>query len=464
MKIKKLHLRKYRCFDNLEIDFNTGDSKHGGLTILVAKNGEGKTSVLDAINVAWGPFFKNIPNTQAASFSMDDAIKTKDGIIEELPELEAIFENPPSFLVKFPNYKDFILKRKLIEQRKGFTTSSTTSTFTDDHWHLKNYATYLLTNQNPHEPWPLFAYYGDERLFSTIKLDKAVEDISLEDKPEYGYEEAINPKKGYYSEFCNWFAKLEFCIKDEKINRNEGAPKLEEATYKKYQIFSMLIKNAISQALQQTGWTNISYMNNTKNIVVCREGHPEKIPISRLSAGNRITIGMVGDLAYRCCRLNYKRNTEAVIETPGIVLIDEIELHLHPAWQQQILPTLQKIFPKIQFIVTTHSPQIVSSVPKECIRILSDNKVSMSEIMTEGARAEQILNTLFETSARADSSESGVAQKLYKYTEMIHDGTWDSPEGKKLRKFLAEKLYTDPELISLEMDIHLKEYQRRHPK
>ena len=73
MKIKNLHLKNFRCFEDFDIEFNTGDENHGGLTVLVAKNGEGKTAILDAINIAWGPFIGKMPNSTGAGFGKNDA-------------------------------------------------------------------------------------------------------------------------------------------------------------------------------------------------------------------------------------------------------------------------------------------------------------------------------------------------------------------------------------------------------
>jgi predicted ATP-binding protein involved in virulence len=85
-------------------------------------------------------------------------------------------------------------------------------------------------------------------------------------------------------------------------------------------------------------------------------------------------IALVADLAQRLARLNVADDLDCVTvcqDVPGIVLIDEVDMHLHPEWQQVILPTLQATFSRVQFIVTTHSPQVLSTVPRECIRILS---------------------------------------------------------------------------------------------
>jgi hypothetical protein len=76
-------------------------------------------------------------------------------------------------------------------------------------------------------------------------------------------------------------------------------------------------------------------------------------------------IGMVADIAYRCVTLNPHLNQKALEKTNGLVLIDEIDLHLHPKWQKRVVNDLKKTFPQIQFIATTHSPFIVQSLQSD---------------------------------------------------------------------------------------------------
>lgn len=94
------------------------------------------------------------------------------------------------------------------------------------------------------------------------------------------------------------------------------------------------------------------------------------LPLEALSDGTRSVISMAADLAYRMVRLNPDLGARAALETPGIVLIDEVDMHLHPSWQQAVVYDVRKAFPNVQFIVTTHSPQVLSTVPAEAIRIL----------------------------------------------------------------------------------------------
>jgi len=93
-------------------------------------------------------------------------------------------------------------------------------------------------------------------------------------------------------------------------------------------------------------------------------------PVNLLSDGQRTILAMTADIAYRAAVLNPHLGERAILETPGIVLIDEIDLHLHPNWQRKIINNLRTSFPLIQFMVTTHSPTIVQSLqPGEVINL-----------------------------------------------------------------------------------------------
>lgn len=97
----------------------------------------------------------------------------------------------------------------------------------------------------------------------------------------------------------------------------------------------------------------------------------EKVGLARfndLSDGYRNMVAMVADIAYRCAQLNPQMGEDVTVNTKGIILIDELDLHLHPKWQRRVVPDLRKTFPNIQFIITSHSPFIIQSMnPGEVI-------------------------------------------------------------------------------------------------
>ena len=101
-----------------------------------------------------------------------------------------------------------------------------------------------------------------------------------------------------------------------------------------------------------------------------------------MSDGYRNMLSMVADIAYRMALLNPQFLGEVTKKTSGVVLIDEIDLHLHPAWQRHIVSALKEIFPKVQFIVSTHAPSVISSVPKE--EIVVNGKLYLSHLGKKG--------------------------------------------------------------------------------
>ena len=130
--------------------------------------------------------------------------------------------------------------------------------------------------------------------------------------------------------------------------------------------------------------------------------------MSEMSDGYRNMLSMVADIAYRMALLNPQFLGEVTKKTSGVVLIDEIDLHLHPAWQRHIVSALKEIFPKVQFIVSTHAPSVISSVPKEEIVVLENHQVRRAELPTYGKDANSILKTVMDVPERPDP----VAEKL----------------------------------------------------
>jgi predicted ATP-binding protein involved in virulence len=155
-------------------------------------------------------------------------------------------------------------------------------------------------------------------------------------------------------------------------------------------------------------------------------------------------IGLVADIAYRSVRLNPHLGNDAVQETPGIVLIDEVDMHLHPEWQQVVLRDLKnsRAFPQVQFIVTTHSPQVLSTVRKEHIRILEagEETAPIPLARTFGETSNDVLETVMHTPFRPDLEH---VRDLDEYMHLIDRGLYREKEAKSLREKLEELLGPD---------------------
>ncbi|TMQ03593.1 MAG: hypothetical protein E6J90_03205 [Deltaproteobacteria bacterium] len=138
-----------------------------------------------------------------------------------------------------------------------------------------------------------------------------------------------------------------------------------------------------------------------------------------LSEGCRNMVEMIADIAWRASVLNPHHSAEAPLLTDGVVLIDELDLHLHPEWQRHIVADLRRTFPQIQFIVTTHSPQIVASVSRSQIRLLDRNRLIAGEPYVEGRDSNEILEDVFGVPSRPESTQAEI-DALYQLIEAEH--------------------------------------------
>ena len=168
---------------------------------------------------------------------------------------------------------------------------------------------------------------------------------------------------------------------------------------------------AVEQAVSScfagiTGFSNVTTQFNLDThsldiLYTDSEGQNSRVPMKNLSDGYKNTIGMIADIAYRMATLNPQLLDNVLIETPGIVLIDEIDLHLHPVWQQRIIRDIQSLFPKIQLIVSTHAPSVISSVRRDNMLVLNEQgEVYTLPVEVYGKDANSILRSVMEAHHR----------------------------------------------------------------
>ncbi len=150
----------------------------------------------------------------------------------------------------------------------------------------------------------------------------------------------------------------------------------------------------------------------------------EIIFLHQFSDGQRVLFGLLGDITRRLMLLNPVSNKPLLGN--GIVLIDEIELHLHPSWQQKVILTLVESFPNIQFILTTHSPHILSTVDKNQIRVIKDNLVEKPDFQTKGVMSSTILEQIMDAYSVPEVKES---KWITEYLSLIQLGEHESNRG-----------------------------------
>ena len=215
--------------------------------------------------------------------------------------------------------------------------------------------------------------------------------------------------------------------------------------------------------LKPTGWGKLWYSETLQDVTA---SHPEwgQLAVGQLSDGIRNSIAMVADMAYRAVQLNPHLGAQAVKEARGVVLIDEVDMHLHPSWQQVVLVSLREAFPGIQFIVTTHSPQVLSTVKRENIRVIAPDAngrliATPPLAMTYGEPSGDVLHSVMMVDPQPPVREKAALEQL---TDWVDQGAYQSPEAQALLKDLASALSEQhPQLQRLRRSIQRQELLKR---
>ena len=213
------------------------------------------------------------------------------------------------------------------------------------------------------------------------------------------------------------------------------------------------VRNSVYEMLE--GFSKLRIRRSPLRMTINKNG--EELIINRLSDGEKCLLAMVGDIARRLAIAN--PGLENPLTGEGVVMIDEIELHLHPTWQRKIIPSLTRTFPNLQFIFTTHSPQVISHVQPESIYLLestSEGIVAKRPESSFGRDSNRILEDIMGVDARPPE----IKNKLLELFRIIETGELEL--AKQLSQKIAQEIGSDePELIKAAVSIRRQEILNR---
>ncbi|MDD2610194.1 MAG: AAA family ATPase [Giesbergeria sp.] len=433
MRLDQITLKNYRCFEQLTVDL------HPRLTVLVAVNGAGKTSILDAIRVLFDTYLGAFPTGVGKGIRVSDVRLARAA-------------QPPHFMTAaFPcelHGRGFLVEghealswsRTINSPKSGTTIKNAKS--------LALYGKRLQTlAQDPQDQtdWPLLAYYGTGRLWDQKKLTSGKAFSSGFFERAAGYIDCLEPASSYKL-FVHWFGDAYRAVTQAKIRFMEANPAATPQQILGLQSdFSPLmeaVSDAVNRVLYPTGWGNIWYSETHQDVTA---SHPEfgTLAISQLSDGIRNTLALVADIAFRAVQLNPHLGAQAARLAEGLVLIDEVDMHLHPSWQQQILQLLRETFPRLQFIVTTHSPQVLTSVPRENIRILDQDENRLMRVRTPNFSplAHESGDALAKIMGTHREPPLALQDDIRRYEQLVRVGQEQTEEAHTLRAALDEAGY-----------------------
>lgn len=429
MKLRSLTLRNFRCFENFVVNF------HPQLNVFVSENGGGKTTVLEAVNISCSRLATKLIRRDGKLITNNDFYinKFNKPSVASAIALQILFENKPFSMIN--------IKGNDKRLRKSFKSIDLDTNLE----HSFNYVIDNLIkseNENSKYTLPLIRYYGTNRVF----LEEVARRTDFRKK--FTRFEAFEGAFGAASNFRAIYERFDF------YERLENA-EIKEHKDLNYELPDLLaVREAVRNMLP--GFENPRTKLRPLQFVIDQKlenGQIQTLRLSQLSDGFRTMLALTIDLALRMSQANpFSETGLNPLHQEAIIIIDEIDLHLHPIWQQRILDDLRRTFPQTQFIVSTHSPQVLSTVAAESIRVIDNGKVYIPS-GTEGAESNRILKRIFQVDPRPQNNFA--TQQLTEYLRLVYENNWDSVQAQNLRKILNERYNGDEPALD-EADLYIE--------
>lgn len=444
MRIKSIEIINFKGFQHECRTFKSN------LTVVIGNNTAGKTSLLKALQVGLGAYLQCLEKLPSAAqyrrnFSIHDrfmafdplekdyvpnAERTKISIDADFFVTDAIEDTMPQFTPKE------------VAWHREFTGNSTTHNRkcvgelmeAVEGMEVKRY------QQHDGAVYPLVLSFGAKRTSDAqLKVTSKIKERAS--RLEKAYKFALHDKVDFDGAM-EWLSRYDKNVKDGK----EFAGTRE----------------AFFEALQTAipALSEVDFDHGEIEAVVTVSGHaPARHHFSYMSDGMQSMINIVAEIAHRCIELNGCLGRNAVKKTPGVVMIDEIDLYLHPHWQKHVLQDLTEAFPMIQFIVSTHSPFIVQSLQKDQLISFDDG------VMTSGEPYRESLEDI--TAERMGLGQEIRSKRFQEMQEMaasyfhsIQNGEEDKSLLERLRSIEAHFSDNPAYVALLQSEYNTKEHSR----
>lgn len=411
MRLKSLRLTNFRGIQDLALEFSEQTN------VLVGVNGAGKTAILDCTAIMLSRLIGRIRSTQGTG-----RFFVESDISNGTPEARNVIE----ICHRGRDFRWSVTKTRRGRQKQTITGLDGLKVMVD-----------LIRSgldEDRSSCLPVAVYYP---------VNRAVMDIPLRIRKTHSfdqlaaYDQALSGNWSSFRIFFEWFREREDLENETRLDAPEYRDRQLEA-----------VRTAVERFLR--GFGGLKVRRRPLRMVVVKNG--EELIINQLSDGEKCTLAMVGDLARRMAIANPEPNDP--LDGEGVVLVDEIDLHLHPGWQRHVISELKETFPNCQFLLSTHSPQIVSHVDRQCVWLLEKSEAGVSASHPAdsfGQTAGRILEDVMDVPARPQETKDHLSQLFLaiERNEIVM--------AKHLLSELTNTIGTDPDLVKAEIHIRRKE-------
>ncbi|CAG0957282.1 hypothetical protein PLCT2_00548 [Planctomycetaceae bacterium] len=457
MKLKKVELTQFRCFEHVSVQLRPD------VTVIVGANAAGKTSILDGIALGLQQFVQILgglskkkartgvtslqPSDIMVTSTSKDQVKARKDFVLLRVEANDYYgvENFPTKTesgelraLEWADYLRFTPPNRFTQDSKGSTGMPELRGYFSALWGevRKSSPTTLI-------PFPVVGYYRASRRVEGMPHLGNI--LSVNPSRSDAYQGALNAGANFGS-MCQWF----YVRENDELRKRAKKAQGENVEFMDLKAARAAIKATMPRV------ESVYFDGNPPKLTVDfsqQDGTAKPLELEELSDGYRSMLAMVLDFARRLALAH--PNWPNPLEAPGILMIDEIELHLHPRWQQEVIPSLRRVFPNTQLILTTHSPQVLSTVQREHILVLgSEHRLESlpPTVGTYGAENSRVIAEVLGVSPRPQNVNT--VALLSKYLAMVEEDKAESKKGLQLRKELDDQLGKfDPDLMAADLRI-----------
>lgn len=422
MKIKSIKLINYRGAVSLNIDF------HRQLNVFIGVNGAGKSTILDSLAIMLSWLVNRLKNTNASGQQISET-EINNGQWTAIIEITGVTEDSQE------------ITWKIVKTRTGYIHAGERSNFSQ----LNEYTQQIQRQITEHQGQinlPLFVYYS---------VNRAVLDIPLKIKTKHqfdslsAYENALTSGSDFRT-FFEWFRERED-LENENRKYREAEIKPEGFCFPDPQLEA--VRETIERFLPD--FTNLIVRRNPLRMEVTKKD--KIVTVNQLSDGEKCLIAMLGDLARRMAIAN-PQNPDPLTGN-GLIIIDEIDLHLHPQWQRFVVPKLLEVFPNCQFFISTHSPNIITHVQPESLHFMEQTEMGIKFHPVQESYGKNVDRILEDLMGLETTRPKEIAEALKDIYEQISHNQLEAAKNKI--NDLRAKIQDDPELIKAEVIIRRKE-------